>query len=93
MGLAIPLVVAISTSMTAKRGILIRDRRAFEDARAVNAVVFDKTGTLTHGRFGVTDVASYIPEPELLALTAAVERNSEHVIAKAIVGPRKGQGH
>jgi P-type Cu2+ transporter len=91
LGLAIPLVVAISTSMTAKRGILIRDRRAFEDARVVNAVVFDKTGTLTEGKFGVTDVASYIPETELLALTAAVERNSEHIIAKAIVDYVKGR--
>ena len=85
LGLAIPLVVAISTSLTAKRGILIRDRRAFEDARAINAVVFDKTGTLTLGQFGVTDVVRYIPQRELLSLTAAVEQNSEHVIAKAIV--------
>lgn len=85
LGLAIPLVVAISTSLTAKRGILVRDRRAFEDARVVNAVVFDKTGTLTLGQFGVTDVISYIPQRELLSLTAAVEQNSEHVIAKAIV--------
>jgi P-type Cu2+ transporter len=92
LGLAIPLVVAISTSMTAKRGILIRDRRAFEDARVVNAVVFDKTGTLTEGMFGVIDIVSYIPESELLALTAAVETNSEHVIAKAIVNYTKTHG-
>jgi Cu2+-exporting ATPase len=78
--------------MTAKRGILIRDRRAFEDARVVNAVVFDKTGTLTEGKFGVTDIVSYIPEPELLALVASVEQNSEHVIAKAIVDYAKGRG-
>ena len=51
----------------------------------VNAVVFDKTGTLTMGKFGVTDVVSYISEDELLKLTASVEQNSEHIIAKAIV--------
>jgi P-type Cu2+ transporter len=85
LGLAIPLVVALSTSITAKSGILIRDRRAFEEIRDVNAVVFDKTGTLTMGQFGVSDVVSYISEDDLLSLTAAVEQNSEHVIAKAIV--------
>jgi len=85
LGLAIPLVVALSTSLTAKRGILIRDRKAFEDAKSVDAVVFDKTGTLTMGQFGVTDVVPYISEAELLAMAAAVEQNSEHVIAKAIV--------
>lgn len=85
LGLAIPLVVAISTSMTAKSGILIRDRKAFEEAKDINAVVFDKTGTLTMGQFGVTDTISYIDENELLISTAAVEQNSEHVIAKAIV--------
>lgn len=85
LGLAIPLVIAISTLITAKGGILIRDRKAFEGIRKVNAVVFDKTGTLTMGEFGVTDVVSYIPEHDLLSLTAAVEQNSEHIIAKAIV--------
>ena len=85
LGLAIPLVVALSTSITAKSGILIRDRRAFEEIRNVTAVVFDKTGTLTMGQFGVSDVVSYISESDLLSLTAAVEQNSEHVIAKAIV--------
>ena len=85
LGLAIPLVVALSTSITAKSGILIRDRRAFEEIRSVTAVVFDKTGTLTMGQFGVSDVVSYISESDLLSLTAAVEQNSEHVIAKAIV--------
>jgi len=85
LGLAIPLVVALSTSITAKSGILIRDRKAFEEVRNVNAVVFDKTGTLTMGQFGVNEVVSYIPEDELLSLTAAVEQNSEHFIAKAIV--------
>jgi Cu2+-exporting ATPase len=85
LGLAIPLVVALSTSITAKSGILIRDRKAFEMVKDVNAVVFDKTGTLTTGQFGVSDVISYISEDELLRLTASVEENSEHIIAKAIV--------
>ncbi len=85
LGLAIPLVVALSTSITAKSGILIRDRRAFEMVKDINAVVFDKTGTLTVGKFGVSDAVAFIPEKELLRLTASVELNSEHVIAKAIV--------
>jgi len=85
LGLAIPLVVALSTSITAKNGILIRDRRAFEGARNTTAVVFDKTGTLTEGKFGVSDVVAFIDEAELLKLAAGVEINSEHVIAKAIV--------
>jgi len=85
LGLAIPLVVALSTSITAKSGILIRDRRAFEMVKDVDAVVFDKTGTLTEGRFGVTDVVSFLPENELLRVSAAVELNSEHTIAAAIV--------
>lgn len=85
LGLAIPLVVALSTSITAKSGILIRDRKAFELIRNMNAVVFDKTGTLTMGQFGVSDVVSNISEDELLRLTSAVEQNSEHIIAKSIV--------
>jgi Cu2+-exporting ATPase len=84
LGLAIPLVVALSTSITAKSGILIRDRKAFEMMKDVDAVVFDKTGTLTEGKFGVSDVVAFIPEEKLLALTASVELNSEHIIAKAI---------
>jgi len=85
LGLAIPLVVALSTSITAESGILIRDRRAFEAVKDIDAVVFDKTGTLTEGRFGVTDVVSYVSEDKLLELTGSVELNSEHVIANAIV--------
>jgi Cu2+-exporting ATPase len=92
LGLAIPLVVALSTSITAKNGILIRDRRAFEMVKDVNAVVFDKTGTLTVGKFGVSDVVAFIPEKELLRLTASVEVNSEHVIAKAIVEYAENKG-
>jgi P-type Cu2+ transporter len=85
LGLAIPLVVALSTSIAAKTGILIRDRKAFEEMKDVNAVVFDKTGTLTLGQLGVTDLVAFTSENELLKLTAAVEQNSEHTIAKAIV--------
>ena len=92
LGLAIPLVVALSTSITAKSGILIRDRRAFEMVKDVDAVVFDKTGTLTVGKFGVSDNVAFIPENQLLQLTAAVELNSEHVIAKAIVEHAKNKG-
>jgi Cu2+-exporting ATPase len=92
LGLAIPLVVALSTSITAKSGILIRDRKAFEMVRAVDVVVFDKTGTLTLGSFGVSDTVSFIPEDELLKLTASVELNSEHVIAKAIVAYAEQKG-
>jgi len=85
LGLAIPLVVALSTSITAKSGILIRDRKAFETVRNVDVVVFDKTGTLTEGKFGVSDVVAFLPETELLEFASAIEVNSEHVIAKAIV--------
>jgi Cu2+-exporting ATPase len=92
LGLAIPLVVALSTSITAKSGILIRDRKAFEMVKDVNAVVFDKTGTLTTGQFGVSDVISYISKSELLRLTASVEKNSEHIIAKAIVDYASKEG-
>ncbi len=86
LGLAIPLVVAFSTSYSAKHGILVRNRIALESIRNVDAVVFDKTGTLTEGRFGVSDVfAPKVPQEEFLRLTAALEKNSEHVIAQAIV--------
>lgn len=92
LGLAIPLVVALSTSITAKSGILIRDRRAFEMVKDVSAVVFDKTGTLTVGNFGVSDIVAFISQNELLRLTAAVEINSEHIIARAIVDYAKNKG-
>jgi Cu2+-exporting ATPase len=91
LGLAIPLVVALSTSITAKSGILIRDRKAFETVRNVDVVVFDKTGTLTEGKFGVSDVVAFLPEKELLEYASAIEVNSEHVIAKAIVEYAKEQ--
>ncbi len=88
LGLAIPLVVSVSTSIAARHGLLVRDRSAFESARNIQAVVFDKTGTLTQGAFGVTDVFSYAQEyteSELLKLAASVEAFSEHPIAKGIV--------
>ncbi len=92
LGLAIPLVVALSTTITAKNGILIRDRRAFEQAKDLTAVIFDKTGTLTEGKFGVVDFVSYIDENELLKLAYSVEKNSEHIIAKAVVQFAKEKG-
>jgi Cu2+-exporting ATPase len=87
LGLAIPLVAQISTSLGARRGILIRSRAALEDARLVSIVLFDKTGTLTEGRQGVDRVVvlGKTTEDELLQLAAAVEGRSEHPIARAIV--------
>ncbi len=86
LGLAIPLVVAISTAIGAKNGILIRDRLALEEARRIDTVVFDKTGTLTEGRFGVADMqtADGWEEDQALALAAGIERDSEHPIARGI---------
>jgi Cu2+-exporting ATPase len=87
LGLAVPLVVAVSTSLAAGRGLLIRDRAGFERARKLDAVVFDKTGTLTEGRFGVQQVAGFgdVEEDEVLRLAAGLERHSEHPIAQGIV--------
>jgi P-type Cu2+ transporter len=87
LGLAVPLVVAVSTSISARNGLLIRDRAAFERARLLNAVVFDKTGTLTEGRFGVTDIVPLgaADEGKILTLAAAAEAQSEHPIAQGIV--------
>jgi len=87
LGLAVPLVVAVSTALSAGNGLLIRDRSAFERARALNAIVFDKTGTLTEGRFGVTDVISLgaRSEREVLRLAASLESQSEHPIAAGVV--------
>ncbi|HKW39850.1 MAG TPA: HAD-IC family P-type ATPase, partial [Gemmatimonadales bacterium] len=86
LGLAVPLVVAVSTSLAARRGLLIRDRTAFERARTLDALVFDKTGTLTEGRFGVTDVVAFTgrSEGDVLRLAAALESRSEHPIAAGI---------
>jgi len=86
LGLAVPLVVAITTAMGAKNGILVRDRLALEKARLIDMIVFDKTGTLTEGEFGVVGIRtiSDITEDEALALTAAIEGDSEHTIARGI---------
>jgi len=86
LGLAVPLVVAVSTSLSASHGLLIRDRGAFERARNLQAVVFDKTGTLTEGRFGVSDIVPVgeLAEEECLRLAAALESQSEHPIAKGV---------
>jgi Cu2+-exporting ATPase len=86
LGLAVPLVVAVSTSIAAKNGLLIRDRQAFERAKDVKAVVFDKTGTLTEGRFGVTDVLTFGGrEEEVIQIAASLESKSEHPIAQGVV--------
>ncbi len=87
LGLAIPLVVAISSAVAARNGLLIRNRVAFENARNLNAIIFDKTGTLTTGKFGVTEIVildTTIKEEELLKYAASVEANSEHPIARGI---------
>jgi len=88
LGLAVPLVVATSTALSARNGLLIRNRAAFEKARNLQAIVFDKTGTLTKGEFGVSDtvlLSSEIDKERLLTLAAAIEQNSEHPIAKGII--------
>ncbi|XVH33320.1 heavy metal translocating P-type ATPase (plasmid) [Haloferacaceae archaeon DSL9] len=86
LGLAVPLVVAINTTMAANNGMLIRDRIAMEEARNLDTIVFDKTGTLTKGEQGVVDIATSESwdENELLAVMAAAEGDSEHMIAEAI---------
>jgi Cu2+-exporting ATPase len=86
LGLAVPLVVAITTAMGASNGILVRDRLALEAAREIDVVIFDKTGTLTEGKFGVVgqkNVDSW-KEDDALALAAAIEGDSEHLIAQAV---------
>jgi len=96
LGLAVPLVVAVSTSLAASNGFLIRNRSAFENMRKVNAVIFDKTGTLTKGEFGVTDLISFSKETnknEVLALAASVESHSNHPIAQGIIKSSKNIYH
>jgi Cu2+-exporting ATPase len=102
LGLAIPLVVAVSTSIAANSGILIRDRQAFERARGLHALIFDKTGTLTEGRFGVTDIISLSGEEGknrmgnesdvILSLAASLEASSEHSIALGILESARKKG-
>ena len=92
LGLAIPLVVAISTAISAQNGLLIRNRTAFEDSRKITILLFDKTGTLTKGDFGVTRIVSLdkqFSEDELLRLSVALEQSSEHPIAVGIVRKAK----
>lgn len=91
LGLAIPLVIAISTSLGAQNGLLVKDRLALERARNLDMVIFDKTGTLTRGSPALSGVlaAPRSNENDLLALAAAVETNSEHPLAKAIVAEAK----
>jgi len=88
LGLAVPLVVAVSTALSAKNGLLIRNRNAFEQARNIQAIIFDKTGTLTKGEFGVTETISFnneYDEKEILKYAASLESESEHPIAQGIV--------
>jgi Cu2+-exporting ATPase len=92
LGLAIPLVVAISTAVSAQNGLLIRNRTAFEESRKITALLFDKTGTLTSGVFGVTRFESNdtsISKEELLRLASALEQTSEHPIAVGIINKVK----
>src|SRR6202165_1659002 len=94
LGLAIPLVIAIATSLGARNGLLVKDRLALERARNLDMVIFDKTGTLTRGAPAVSDVATApgITEGDLIGQAAAVESSSEHPLAKAIVAEAKRRG-
>ncbi|PKV75127.1 copper-translocating P-type ATPase [Pontibacter ramchanderi] len=88
LGLAVPLVVAISTAVSANNGLLIRNRTAFENARLITTIIFDKTGTLTQGSHEIASVVTFdnsIDEREMLRLAAGVEQNSEHFIAQSIL--------
>jgi Cu2+-exporting ATPase len=87
LGLAVPLVIAISTTLGARSGLLVRDRRGLEEARQLTTVVFDKTGTLTRGEFRVVDLVTdgSVDSKEALRLAAIIERDSEHTIAQGIV--------
>ena len=94
LGLAIPLVIAISTTLGARSGLLVRDRRGLEEAKDLDAVVFDKTGTLTSGEFGVVSVATVerVSKTDALRLAAGVEQDSEHTIAQGIVRAAHDEG-
>jgi P-type Cu2+ transporter len=93
LGLAIPLVIAISTSLGARNGLLVKDRLALERARELDVIIFDKTGTLTKGEptLAATATASGITEVELLRLVAAVEADSEHPLARALVSAARNR--
>ncbi len=95
LGLAIPLVGAVSTSLSAKNGLLIRNRTAFENSRKITTLVFDKTGTLTEGKFGVSSVKIFNSEygkKDIIKIAATLEINSEHSIAKGILDKAKELG-
>ena len=97
LGLAIPLVIALSTALSAQAGILVKDRLALERMRTVDAVLFDKTGTLTKGQPAVVDLAAVDPSADdgttrVLALAAAVEGDSEHPLARAVVAAARQHG-
>ncbi|WP_210240318.1 copper-translocating P-type ATPase [Pontibacter mangrovi] len=95
LGLAIPLVVAISTAVSANNGLLIRNRTAFENSRNITTIIFDKTGTLTQGSHEVARVVSLNPaytEQELLRLAAGVEQNSEHYISQGVLRKVETEG-
>jgi Cu2+-exporting ATPase len=94
LGLAVPLVVAVSTRLTAQNGLLIRDRAAFERAHSLGVVLFDKTGTLTEGRFSVSGMIALadLPEDEILAWAAGLESQSEHPIAQGVLRGAEGRG-
>ena len=88
LGLAVPLVVAISTSVAAQHGLLIRNRTAFENSRKISVMIFDKTGTLTMGNFGVTRYGSFVEtynDTQILSLAGALEAKSEHPLAMGIM--------
>jgi Cu2+-exporting ATPase len=92
LGLAIPLVSAVSTSLSAKNGLLIRNRTAFENSRKISTIVFDKTGTLTEGKFGVNTISIFdknYNEKKIIELALSLEKNSEHPIAKGIINKAK----
>lgn len=95
LGLAVPLVVAISTAVAAQKGLLLRNRTAFENARLITTIIFDKTGTLTHGSHELQQtvaVSKLFTEKELLRLAAGVEQYSEHYIANGLIRKVKEAG-
>jgi Cu2+-exporting ATPase len=93
LGLAIPLVISLSTSLSARNGVLVKDRLALEAMRDVDVVLFDKTGTLTLGQHAVTDIAAHDTDTDqILATAAAVEADSEHPLARAIVAEADDRG-
>ncbi len=93
LGLAIPLVVSVSTALSAKNGFLVKNRIAFEKARKIQAIIFDKTGTLTKGKFGITDIVEINSnEKELLSIAGGLEALSEHPIAQGILEAVKERG-